>query len=187
MFKILIVIVVLGVGGWFGYQNYGSMLGAEFGGDPNAGKNYVANIIKVNASQVEYLITSGSRNQRPTLLFIFESGCLMCKWHYSDITHFAKQYTRNQLNVIILSLDSDEMVLADFLAKDPPTVRPLFLKQGERENLFSVLRKLGSDYDGGVPHISVINKAGHFDDIGIGWDRKNKINGFILRSLDVKA
>lgn len=185
MFKALIKLIVvaaIGYGGWYGYTNYISSSQVN----EQQARNYLPNIIKVSADQVKYLVLSGSRNQRPTLLYVFESGCFLCRWYYSDIVHFSKQYTRNQLNVMILSVDDDEISLASFFINNSPPVRPLMLKQGERESLFNHLRRLGSSYDGNVPHIAVINKAGHFDDITFSFDPRNKINGYITRSIDSK-
>jgi hypothetical protein len=46
---------------------------------------------------------------------------------------------------------------------------------------------MGSNYDGSVPHIAVIDKNGIFADINYGFDPTNKINGFIVRSIDAKS
>ncbi len=182
MLKNLIILAILGYGGWYAYDNYFAS-----GNKLQEARAYAPKIIKVTAKQVDFLIESGDKNEKPTLLYIFESNCLVCRWYYSDIMHFVTQYTRNQLNVIVLSMDSDDLVLAEFFVRNPPAIRPLMLKEGERERLFTYLRNRGSDYDGTVPYIAVINKAGHFDGIGLSWDPKNKINGFILRALDVSS
>lgn len=183
MLKKLVFLVAIAAGGWFGYQYYQQTQALP----DDQVRNYLPNIIRVSAEQVEFLSLSGKRNEKPTLLFVFETDSLLSRWHYSVVETFAKQYARSQLNILMLSIDSSDMALARFLLSTPPPVRPLMLKPGQKDALFRVLRKLGSNYDGSVPHFAVINKAGFFEDITPGLSIENKLNGLITRSLDVSG
>lgn len=185
MLRFLFILLFLGVGGFFGYQYYERYLEEQT--DPRAIAGYMPLIIKTDADQVRRLLESGKKNSRPTLFYVFETDCFLCRWYMNVAVDFSKQYTRQQLNVVVLSLDSSPETLARYLHSKDLQVRPLILKEGEREKLFGHLRGLGSTYDGSLPHFSVINKAGHFDDFSMALNMHNKLNGFILRSLDVSS
>lgn len=185
MLRFIFIFLVLVVGGFFGYQFYERY--QEENVDEKVIKAYMPNIVKVNADQVKKLVMSGKRNQRPTLVYVFETDCFLCRWYMHAIIDLTQQYSRKQLNVMVLSLDNDPNKLARYLYDKELAVRPLILKEGEREKLFANMRSMNSSYDGSIPHAAVVNKAGHFDDVTAAFNLYSKLNGFIVRSLDVKV
>ncbi len=144
-------------------------------------------LFRVSAEQVDRLTRTGKRHNRVSLLYIFRTNCLICRWHFKDIIDFSQQYSRRDLNILVISMDEDPLTLAAYLRKFGKLSFPvLLLKDGEQSRLLNYLRPKGSEYDGTLPHIVVIDKTGRFIGIPFGWDRSSRINQIILDAYDSK-
>jgi thiol-disulfide isomerase/thioredoxin len=187
LLKKIILLAVIAALGWHGYRYM-----METDQERTLARAYIPSIYPVSSDQFRELILSGTRNNRPTLLFVFTSNCVLCRWHYDDIQYFATKYPRTQLNILMLSVDKEALDPAALIYKKKGTKVPVLLLtppgKGAEDGLYAEIHRLGGkSYERGTyPYIAVIDKAGFVQKVQFGWDRKNKIAGMIDRALQNK-
>jgi hypothetical protein len=184
LLKKIILLSVIAALGWQGYHYM-----HETSDDRVQARAYLPMIYPVTPAQVRELILSGVRNNRPALLYIFASDCMLCRWNYNDIQFFATKYPRTALNILMLSVDNDPIEPAGLIYKKHGSQVPvLMLNPPGQSSLDGLLGEMeragGKSFElGNYPYIAVVDKAGHFQKVQFGWDRKNKIAGLVERAM----
>lgn len=179
----LSIVAAIAYGGWTVYRTY-----VDSDDDKTASQALVRQVITINADQFKALLESGPKNNRPALLFIFESTDWASRFYLPKIAEFYNLFPREKLNIILLSLDQDPKGIAALLDKKSlQRLRILRLDPSERQNMVGKIFELGGHFDGGVPYIVVINKSGLIQEVPLAWDRTDKIKRLIDRSIDQKT
>jgi hypothetical protein len=187
LLKKIILIAALASAGWYGYRYT-----METDADRQMAKAYLPLVHATTGTQVRDLILSGARNNRVSLLYVFDTSSPLSRWHYSDIMAFADKYNRTQLNILMVAVDEDPLDVAELVYKQGGSKLHMLVIQPpgktSLDNLYAEIYRLGgkSFELGNYPYIAVVNKAGHIEKVPFGFNRKNKISGLIDRSLNPK-
>lgn len=92
-----------------------------------------------------------TRNNKPTLVFIYASWCPYCRTQKPVIEQMQAQYA-NVLNVVAISIDKDPAGLARYLSHDPTTLE-VYRVAGDKFLDFRVaLAATGSKFTGAIPY-----------------------------------
>lgn len=186
--KRLILWSIIGYGLWYGYRYF--FISQT---DLQASRAYMKQVVEIQPSQIRKLILSGKRNNRVTLLYVFDASCLLCRWHFGDVLHFADQYNRQELNVLLIGVGEKKEELAAFVYKEAQQRKrsiPLkiaWVPLNKLQNLYGDIFQMGGNYEkGNHPYLAIINKSGKIDTVPSGFDKRTKINGLIERALSGK-
>ncbi|NDF11546.1 MAG: hypothetical protein EB060_01855 [Proteobacteria bacterium] len=179
----LAIVAVIGYGGYTFYRSY-----FDNDTDKIGSQALVRQVLTINAEQLKGLLESGPKNNRPALMYIFESTNIVSRFYFADIVKFYDLFPRDKLNIIMLSLDQDPKAIAAFLDKKGfQRLRILRMDPSERQNMVGKIFELGGHFDGGVPYVVVINKSGLIEEVPLSFNRSDKIKHLIERSSEQKT
>lgn len=168
---------------WVAFYIY-SYLGLHYDAEVEArSKNVMLpQIVEVDLKGVEPYL---KQTPNVTLVFIYSSRSLLCRWYFDDFNKMAAKYTSKGVRILYISVDHDVKDLADYLStKGDIYFTPLHMSNQDAELYPDMIGKLGGDpFGGALPYMGIMNQSLHLRDFPQGMVRTGKIEQVLDETL----
>jgi thiol-disulfide isomerase/thioredoxin len=115
---------------------------------------------RVETVEVDALLERTRTGSKATLVFLYASSCSSCRKMFPTVNAVALNYREQGLEVVGLSLDTDESELVRYLQRSPPVFTPLRAAPHEPESLTRVVDDFGGTYANNIPYLALLDDKG---------------------------
>lgn len=115
---------------------------------------------RVETVEVDSLLERIRTGNKATLVFLYTSTCSSCRKMFPTVNQVARNYREQGLEVVALSLDTDESELVRYLQRSPPVFTPLLAAPHSPESLTRVVDDFGGTYPDNVPYLALLDEKG---------------------------
>lgn len=120
-----------------------------------------------------------------TLIFIYSSRSMLCRWYFDDFNKMAAKYAPQGVRILYISVDDDVRDLADFLGSQGDLYfTPFHMGRPDSELFPDMIGQLGGDpFGGALPYMGIMNGVNHLRDFSQAMIRTGKIQDVLDQTL----
>jgi thiol-disulfide isomerase/thioredoxin len=115
---------------------------------------------RVETVEVDALLERTRAGNKATLVFLYASSCSSCRKMFPTVNQVALNYREQGLEVVGLSLDTDESELIRFLQRSRPVFTALRAAPHDPESLTRVVDDFGGTYPENIPYLALLDGEG---------------------------
>ncbi|AKI99883.1 thiol-disulfide isomerase/thioredoxin [Archangium gephyra] len=115
---------------------------------------------RVETVEVDTLLERTRAGNKATLVFLYASSCSSCRKMFPTVNAVARNYREQGLEVVALSLDTDESELVRYLQRSRPVFTALRAAPHDPESLTRVVNDFGGTYPQNIPYLALLDGEG---------------------------
>ncbi|HZT61269.1 MAG TPA: TlpA disulfide reductase family protein [Pyrinomonadaceae bacterium] len=115
----------------------------------------------IKEAELKSLLAAGDSRQRPLLVNFWATWCEPCRAEFPDLVKIRGQYTADQLDFVVVSLDDASDIskaVPQFLAEVHATALPAYLLHADDED--AAIKIVDPAWDGELPATFLYDRAG---------------------------
>jgi thiol-disulfide isomerase/thioredoxin len=114
----------------------------------------------VETVEVDSLLERTRAGNKATLVFLYTASCSSCRKMFPTVNQVARNYREQGLEVVALSLDTDESELVRYLQRSLPVFTALRAAPHSPESLTRVVDGFGGTYPENIPYLALLDGKG---------------------------
>ncbi|HYO66581.1 MAG TPA: TlpA disulfide reductase family protein [Archangium sp.] len=114
----------------------------------------------IETVEVDSLLERTRAGNKATLVFFYASSCSSCRKMFPTVNQVARNYREQGLEVVALSLDTDESELVRYLQRSLPVFTALRAAPHDPESLSRVVSDFGGTYPENIPYLALLDDKG---------------------------
>jgi thiol-disulfide isomerase/thioredoxin len=118
-------------------------------------------VTEIKEAELKSLLGAGNARQRPLLVNFWATWCEPCRAEFPDLVKIRSQYTNDQLDFVVVSLDDPPDIskaVPQFLAEVHATALPAYLLHADDED--AAIKMVDPAWDGELPATFLYDRKG---------------------------
>jgi thiol-disulfide isomerase/thioredoxin len=144
-------------------------------------------VTEIKEAELKSLLGAGDARQRPLLVNFWATWCEPCRAEFPDLVRVRGQYTADQLDFVVVSLDDPPDIskaVPQFLAEVHATALPAYLLHADDED--AAIKMVDPAWDGELPATFLYDRAGRVVFKHTGAVKPDELRAAIDQTLNAK-